>query len=157
MNVPQHRYNHKRIKSNHYCFSSTTTGCFIPYMSAEYSCSACTTRAVVPSVVFTIVYLCLRLEGMNDHISIFSFHTAFLHSPYQPVYTATKHGVIGFSRSLAVSKLSLLAPAQHSSKVLCFEWNQLKDINSIALVCCCCCWPSLKVMPKDHKESFITI
>ncbi|XP_029114993.1 15-hydroxyprostaglandin dehydrogenase [NAD(+)] [Scleropages formosus] len=26
---------------------------------------------------------------------------AFLHSPHQPVYTATKHGVIGFSRALA--------------------------------------------------------
>ncbi|XP_048052661.1 15-hydroxyprostaglandin dehydrogenase [NAD(+)] isoform X1 [Megalobrama amblycephala] len=26
---------------------------------------------------------------------------AFLHSPYQPVYTATKHGVIGFSRAIA--------------------------------------------------------
>ncbi|XP_029943357.1 LOW QUALITY PROTEIN: 15-hydroxyprostaglandin dehydrogenase [NAD(+)]-like [Salarias fasciatus] len=26
---------------------------------------------------------------------------AFLHSPHQPVYTATKHGVIGFSRAMA--------------------------------------------------------
>ncbi|XP_059408499.1 15-hydroxyprostaglandin dehydrogenase [NAD(+)]-like isoform X2 [Carassius carassius] len=26
---------------------------------------------------------------------------AFLHSPHQPVYTATKHGVIGFSRAIA--------------------------------------------------------
>uniref|UniRef100_A0A3B5M0W0 Uncharacterized protein n=1 Tax=Xiphophorus couchianus TaxID=32473 RepID=A0A3B5M0W0_9TELE len=28
---------------------------------------------------------------------------AFLHSPHQPVYTATKHGVIGFTRAMAVS------------------------------------------------------
>ncbi|XP_037620775.1 15-hydroxyprostaglandin dehydrogenase [NAD(+)] isoform X2 [Sebastes umbrosus] len=27
---------------------------------------------------------------------------AFLHSPHQPVYTATKHGVIGFTRVMAV-------------------------------------------------------
>uniref|UniRef100_A0A3B3IML3 15-hydroxyprostaglandin dehydrogenase n=1 Tax=Oryzias latipes TaxID=8090 RepID=A0A3B3IML3_ORYLA len=27
---------------------------------------------------------------------------AFLHSPHQPVYTATKHGVIGFTRAMAV-------------------------------------------------------
>ncbi|CAB1436273.1 unnamed protein product [Pleuronectes platessa] len=26
---------------------------------------------------------------------------AFLHSPHQPVYTATKHGVIGFTRAMA--------------------------------------------------------
>ncbi|KAJ3609902.1 hypothetical protein NHX12_021996 [Muraenolepis orangiensis] len=28
---------------------------------------------------------------------------AFLHSPHQPVYTATKHGVIGFTRAIAVA------------------------------------------------------
>lgn len=27
---------------------------------------------------------------------------AFMHSPHQPVYTATKHGVIGFTRAIAV-------------------------------------------------------
>lgn len=27
---------------------------------------------------------------------------AFMHSPHQPVYTATKHGVIGFTRAMAV-------------------------------------------------------
>ncbi|CAM4484880.1 hypothetical protein PO909_015397 [Leuciscus waleckii] len=30
---------------------------------------------------------------------------AFLHSPHQPVYTATKYGVIGFSRAIAADRV----------------------------------------------------
>nr|XP_009291007.1 15-hydroxyprostaglandin dehydrogenase [NAD(+)] isoform X2 [Danio rerio] len=30
---------------------------------------------------------------------------AFLHSPHQPVYTATKYGVIGFSRAMAADRV----------------------------------------------------
>lgn len=34
---------------------------------------------------------------------LYLYNSAFLHSPHQPVYTATKHGVIGFTRAMAVS------------------------------------------------------
>ncbi|KAM9476930.1 15-hydroxyprostaglandin dehydrogenase [NAD(+)] [Clarias gariepinus] len=51
---------------------------------------------------------------------------AFLHSPYQPVYTATKHGVIGFSRSLADAsencnygvRINVLCPAFVDTQLL---------------------------------------
>uniref|UniRef100_A0A8C6SUE2 Alcohol dehydrogenase n=1 Tax=Neogobius melanostomus TaxID=47308 RepID=A0A8C6SUE2_9GOBI len=39
-------------------------------------------------------------KGGGSIINVSSM-AAFLHSPHQPVYTATKHGVIGFSRAMA--------------------------------------------------------
>ena len=38
----------------------------------------------------------------NVFVLPFLYNLAFLHSPHQPVYTATKHGVIGFTRAMAV-------------------------------------------------------
>lgn len=35
------------------------------------------------------------------HLSYVFSHSAFVHSPHQPVYTATKYGVIGFTRAIA--------------------------------------------------------
>ncbi|XP_062851596.1 15-hydroxyprostaglandin dehydrogenase [NAD(+)] [Trichomycterus rosablanca] len=51
---------------------------------------------------------------------------AFLHSPHQPVYTATKHGVIGFSRALADAaeqgdygvRINILCPAFVDTQLL---------------------------------------
>ncbi|XP_054882405.1 15-hydroxyprostaglandin dehydrogenase [NAD(+)]-like [Poeciliopsis prolifica] len=48
----------------------------------------------------------LALEHMSKEFgkeggTIINVLHAFLHSPHQPVYTATKHGVIGFSRAMA--------------------------------------------------------
>ncbi|XP_029985583.1 15-hydroxyprostaglandin dehydrogenase [NAD(+)], partial [Sphaeramia orbicularis] len=51
---------------------------------------------------------------------------AFVNSPYQPVYTATKHGVIGFSRALADAsakanygvRINVLCPAYVDTPLL---------------------------------------
>ncbi|TNM85491.1 hypothetical protein fugu_007762 [Takifugu bimaculatus] len=44
-----------------------------------------------------------REHGKGGGIIInVSSMAAFFHSPHQPVYTATKHGVIGFTRAMAV-------------------------------------------------------
>nr|XP_019964783.1 PREDICTED: 15-hydroxyprostaglandin dehydrogenase [NAD(+)] isoform X2 [Paralichthys olivaceus] len=51
---------------------------------------------------------------------------AFLHSPHQPVYTATKHGVIGFTRAMArqpASTRTVRMWTQEATEALqdCFE------------------------------------
>lgn len=61
--------------------------------------------------------------------------SAFLHSPHQPVYTATKHGVIGFSRAIAVrckmmmsTKRNLRCDPENSARVPTGRvlWGQLR-------------------------------
>lgn len=46
---------------------------------------------------FTVAFL---LRSFSSLLIIYI--PAFVHSPNQPVYTATKHGVIGFTRALSV-------------------------------------------------------
>lgn len=47
----------------------------------------------------------MKIESLSD-LFLFSllvlYVAAFMHSPHQPVYTATKYGVIGFTRAIAV-------------------------------------------------------
>uniref|UniRef100_C1BJF8 15-hydroxyprostaglandin dehydrogenase [NAD(+)] n=1 Tax=Osmerus mordax TaxID=8014 RepID=C1BJF8_OSMMO len=56
---------------------------------------------------------------------------AFFHSPHQPVYTATKHGVIGFSRAMAV---------RHTHTHACSSLKFLnRHMSGHASVCVCVC------------------
>lgn len=97
------------------CFSITAwqyDECLIPHMHAVFFC--CTQDPGVAALPFCCVQRCLSMFKTGGikwplfcYCFCFCFCTAFLHSPYQPVYTATKHGVIGFSRSLAVSRSAL--------------------------------------------------
>lgn len=50
------------------------------------------------------------------------YTAAFLHSPHQPVYTATKHGVIGFTRAIAVKHTHTLTFTQTT------VWNTARDV-----------------------------
>ncbi|CAL8333283.1 unnamed protein product [Merluccius merluccius] len=54
---------------------------------------------------------------------------AFLHSPHQPVYTATKHGVIGFTR--AIADASSLADYGVRINVLCPAFVDTPLLHSV--------------------------
>ncbi|CAL8350635.1 unnamed protein product [Boreogadus saida] len=54
---------------------------------------------------------------------------AFLHSPHQPVYTATKHGVIGFTR--AIADASLLGDYGVRINVLCPAFVNTPLLHSV--------------------------
>ncbi|TKS69373.1 15-hydroxyprostaglandin dehydrogenase [NAD(+)] [Collichthys lucidus] len=53
--------------------------------------------------------MCKKPESAGESAAVVWYYSAapemspraFLHSPHQPVYTATKHGVIGFTRAMA--------------------------------------------------------
>ncbi|XP_072240150.1 15-hydroxyprostaglandin dehydrogenase [NAD(+)] isoform X2 [Leuresthes tenuis] len=60
---------------------------------------------------------------------------AFLHSPHQPVYTATKHGVVGFTRAIADAsiqsnygvRINVLCPAFVNTPLL----NSVEDEDNM--------------------------
>lgn len=58
---------------------------------------------------------CMLQTVITSCFSLWVFpFSAFLHSPHQPVYTATKHGVIGFTRAMAVRRTHISESAARS-------------------------------------------
>ncbi|XP_073698868.1 15-hydroxyprostaglandin dehydrogenase [NAD(+)] isoform X2 [Garra rufa] len=61
--------------------------------------------SVIQGTYLALEHMSKEYEKEGGVIINVSSMAAFLHSPHQPVYTATKHGVIGFSRAIAADRV----------------------------------------------------
>ncbi|XP_037546045.1 15-hydroxyprostaglandin dehydrogenase [NAD(+)] [Nematolebias whitei] len=57
--------------------------------------------SVIKGTYLALEHMSKEYDKEGGTIVNVSSMAAFLHSPHQPVYTATKHGVIGFTRAMA--------------------------------------------------------